>query len=129
MREHGFFEMKILDQTLVIKCIGCWNFETILHIEKEYKELASTINHKPWACLVDLIEWELTSPETLEHISVINKWGNLNNQRYEVVVCNLAIQKAVFKDSHKVLTNVETTFRHNLEDAYKWLSSKGVMKI
>ena len=58
----------------------------------------------------------------------LNEWGNLNNQKYEVVVCGLSIQQALLEKSHEVLTNVETKFSENLKQAYEWLETVGVMK-
>ena len=128
MQEHGSFKLKIVDQTLVVQCFGSWNLETVLRMCKEYKELVEQINDKPWACLVDLSQWELSTPEMWDEIDKLNEWGNDNNQRYEAVICNLFIQKSLMEDSHTVLTNVETSFCENIEQAYEWLNSVGVLK-
>ena len=129
MQEHGSFQMKIVEQTLIIKCFDAWNLETVLRLCKEYKGLVEQINDKPWACLVDLSQWELATPEMWDEISELNKWGNSNNQKYEAVICSTSLQKTLMEDSHKVLTNVETKFCENIEQAYEWLNSVGVLKI
>lgn len=91
MQEHGSFDMKIINQTLVVKAFRAWNYETVLRYGTEYKQLIEKLKNKPWACLVDLTEWELATPDIWEHIDELNEWGNINNQRYEVVICSLAI--------------------------------------
>lgn len=126
MQEHGSFDMKIISQTLVIKCFDSWNYETVSRLCIEYKELAKKINNKPWACLVDLTQWELSTPDMWDQIDELNQWGNINNQKYEVVICSLSIQRDLMEDSHNVLTNVETKFCNNLTQAYEWLKSVGV---
>tara|TARA_R110001583_G_scaffold155625_1_gene307280 strand:- start:507 stop:896 length:390 start_codon:yes stop_codon:yes gene_type:complete len=128
MREHGSFQMTIVDQTIVIQCFGTWNLETVLRLCEEYKELVEKINEKPWACLVDLSQWELATPAMWNEISELNEWSNNNNQKYEAVIYSLSIQRALMVDSHIVLTNVETNFFENLDQAYKWLKSVGVIK-
>lgn len=127
MQEHGSFKLQIVDQTLVVQCFGSWNLETVLRMCKEYKVLAEQISDKPWACLVDLSQWELSTPEMWDEIDKLNEWGNENNQRYEAVICKLSIQKSLMEDSHTVLTNVETNFCQNIEHAYEWLNSVGVL--
>ena len=129
MKEHGSFQIKIVDQTLIVKCFGSWNHETVLRLCKEYKELVEKINDKPWACLVDLSQWELAAPDMWDEISELNQWGNSNNQKYEVVICSMSLQKILMEESHTVLTNVETNFCESIEQAYKWLNNVGVLKI
>lgn len=128
MVEHGTFQMEVIDQTLVVKCFDAWNSETVTRLCKEYKEHINTIKDKPWGCLVDLSRWELSTPDMWEKIDELNEWGNENNQRYEVVICSLSIQRSLMEASHEVLTNVESRFCDNLEQAFNWLESVGVYK-
>lgn len=127
MQEHGFFEMEIIDQTLIVRCFDDWNQELVARLCKEYKELVKTIYDKPWACLVDMTRWGLSTPEMWDEIDELNHWGNLNNQRFEVVICSMSIQKDLMVDSHEVLTNVETKFCETVEQAHDWLASVGVL--
>ena len=64
MLEHGSFEFEVVEQTLVVKCFDAWNVETVLRMCSEYKDHVKKINDKPWACLVDLTQWELVSSES-----------------------------------------------------------------
>lgn len=88
----------------------------------------TTIKDKPWACLVDLSRWELSTPDMWQKIDELNEWGNENNQRFEVVICSLSIQKSLMETSHEVLTNVESKFCDKIEQAFSWLESVGVYK-
>ena len=129
MQEHGSFTIEVVDQTLIVKCFDAWNFETVIRLCREYKEYVEKINDKPWACLVDLSKWELSTPDMCDEISKLNQWGNINNQKYEVVICSMSLQQMLMEDSHTVFTNVETNFCDNIEQAYDWLKSVGVLKI
>lgn len=129
MLEHGSFDMKIIDQTLVVRCFDSWNNETVLRMCKEYREHVNKINDKPWACVVDFTQWELSTPEMWTHIDELNEWGNSHKQKYEAVVCSSSVQKFLMEKSHDVLTNVEANFFENLTQAYEWLESVGVYKI
>ncbi|MEI6895947.1 MAG: hypothetical protein V5786_00395 [Psychromonas sp.] len=123
MQEHGFFKMEIIKQTLIIECFDAWNIETVLRHCAEYKELVRKINDKPWASLVDLSQWELAIPEMWDEIKELNEWANINNQKFEAVICSLSLQKWLMKDSHVALTNVETRFFDNRVQAQDWLNS------
>ncbi|QBF82659.1 hypothetical protein EXU30_08135 [Shewanella maritima] len=128
MREHGSFEMEVRDQTLIVKCVDSWNIETVIRMCREYKQLAATICDQPWACLVDMTEWVLATPEMWAEIDKLNDWGNKHNQKFEAVVCSLALQKSLMVQSHEVLTNVETKFCKDLPEAYQWLADAGMLE-
>jgi len=128
MQEHGSFKIEVIDQTLIIKCFDAWNVETVIRLCREYKEHVEGIKDKPWACLVDLSQWELSTPDMWNEINKLNEWGNINNQKYEAVICSMSLQQMLMEESHTVLTNVETKFCDNMEQAYNWLNSFGVLK-
>lgn len=128
MNEHGSFRMEVVEQTLIIKCFDAWNSETVERLCKEYKAQVSKIYDKPWACLVDLSGWELSTPDMWEKIDELNIWANANNQRYEAVICSMSIQKTLMEASHEVLTNVETKFCKTPQQAYLWLEQVGVYR-
>ncbi|MFT6779727.1 MAG: hypothetical protein ACJAV1_003670 [Paraglaciecola sp.] len=127
LQEHGSYDMYILNQTLIIEAVDAWNLETSLRFGQEFKELVNKIEHNPWACLVNLNDFELAIPEVWEHVNKINEWANLHNQKYEVVVCSSLIQEVLLEISHKKLSNVETNFCENVEQAKKWLNQFGVI--
>ncbi len=126
MQEHGSFDITCLNQTIIIKAIGSWNLETAVRYIKEYKRAVSLIKSNPWACLVDLTEWELATPDVVAYIAEFNAGGHSHNQKYEVVIHSLCLQKKLLANSHKVLTNVETKFCKNIEEAIVWLDSVGI---
>jgi hypothetical protein len=79
--------------------------------------------------LVDFTEWELATPDILEVVDELNAWASINNLKYEVVICSLSLQQQLMEQYHESFTGVETKFVKNLEQAYEWLKSMGVLKI
>lgn len=128
MLEHGSYKFEINQQTLVVRCFDAWNIETVISMCHEYKIHVNKIKNKPWACLVDLTQWELSTPGMWDHIDELNEWGNINNQKYEAVVCSSSLQQHFMENSHEVLTNVESKFFDTLPQAYQWLESLDVYK-
>ncbi len=128
MQSHGSFEVTIIDQTLTVKAFGAWNYETALSYGEEFKQLACKLRNKPWACLLDLTEWELFTSDSWDYLNELNEWCNINNQKYEVIICSSPTQKALLEKTHVLLPNVEARFFDDFENAYKWLKHVGVLK-
>ena len=128
MLEHGYFKIEVIDQILIVRCFESWNIETVIKMCQEFKKHAEEINDKPWACLVDLSQWELSCPQMWDEIEKLNRWSNENQQKYEAVVCTMSIQQTLMKASQTELTNVESQFFEDIEHAFHWLDSVGFIK-
>jgi len=126
MQEHGSFEVKLVGQVLVIKAYDTWNVETVLRLCDECKSLTSQIIDEPWAAIIDLSCWELGTPEIWEPISKLDAWINENNYKYEAVIINSILQKILLERSHEVLSNAETRFCKDINEAFSWLSDAGI---
>jgi hypothetical protein len=129
MQEHGSFELKVKNKTLISTLFGAWNYETTIRYSKECKQLVDNLTDEPWGSLVDFTEWELATPDILEVVDELNAWASINNLKYEVVICSLSLQQQLMEQYQESLTSVETKFVKNLEQAYEWLKSMGVLKI
>ncbi|PHR72347.1 MAG: hypothetical protein COA66_06440 [Arcobacter sp.] len=129
MYEHGSYKIKVINQTIIVECFDSWNIETVLRFCKEYKEMVEEIKYKPWACLVDLSQWELSTPDMWDEIYKLNEWSNDKNQKYEAVICSLSLQEILVANSHKAFINVESNFFKNIDQACNWLTSVGVLNI
>lgn len=126
MLEHGSFKMEVTGKTLMLKPIGAWNIQTAKRCCDEYRQLVLDFKGKEWAGIVDLRDWELGTPEIWAEIDAVNAWANQHNYKYEAVVSSSGVQKALLTRSHEVLTNVDTQFFENYQDAEKWLANKGM---
>ncbi len=124
MQEHGTFDITLVGQIITVRFYDAWNLETALRCCQEYKTLVKQICHAPWACVVDLRKWELGTPDIWQPIDEVNAWGNLHNQKFETVIANARLQQTLFEKSHQVLTNVETFFCENSDEALVWIASK-----
>lgn len=129
MNEHGSYQMALRGQVLVINIHGAWNLETTQRWCLEYMSLADTLKKEPWACFVDLTEWELSTPECIACIDRVNDWGNLNNQKYEAVICRSLLQQKILKQMHQRLPNVQTEFFQDEDQAWQWLQEEGIAKV
>lgn len=126
MQEHGSFEIKLVGQVLVIKAYNDWNLETVLRLCDECKILSSQIIDEPWAGIIDLSCWELGTPAIWEAIEELDAWINQNNYKYEAVIINSSLQKKLLERSHEVLSNTETKFCKDIDEAFSWLSDAGI---
>ena len=110
---------------VIVRCYSCWNVETAERMQADFLEAANNISTRPWACLVDLLEWELGGPEVMDSILEINHWCAKNNQRMEAVVCSSTIQEHLLRQLQQALPDTESAFFNREHDALKWLYSNG----
>lgn len=129
MLEHGSFNLSLIDQTIISEAFGSWNIETAIRWADEFKLLVGQISNAPWACIVDLSNFELAPLDVWSYLDEINLWCNANNQKYEVLICSSSLQKAILEKSKGNLTNVQTHFCLNLTEGKKLLSKYGVINI
>lgn len=120
--EHGGYDFEVIGQVLIMRPSGAWNFETAERCCREYKEIAKTLNHKPWACLVNLLSWEMGTPDIWPEIDRVNHWADQNNERFEAVVCSTSVQTYMLEQTYDKFTNVQTEFFENEKNALDWLT-------
>lgn len=127
MQEHGSFEMYLLGQVISVNVFGGWNYETTARWCAEYRKHIDCIKTAPWARIMDLTHWELTTSDVWKVVDEANTWANLNNQKYDVVICSLSLQKKIVGRAHQALPNVEIKFCENMQDGKEWLELKGII--
>jgi hypothetical protein len=109
--------------------LGACNYETTLRFKNESIHIATNLIDEPWACLLDLSKWELSTPDAWAEIDEINKWASSNNLKYQIIICSSPLQKNVLEDSQQTLTDVDIIYCDNLEQAYEVLESLGFLNI
>jgi hypothetical protein len=122
--EHGSFEFELKGQILIMRPEGAWNVETAIRCCKEYKTLADTINHSPWACAVNLLSWELGTPDIWLEIDNVNAWAEIHNEKFEAVICSTSVQTAMLEKTYEKFTNVQTKFFDTEDESLEWLNAK-----
>lgn len=128
MQSHGTYQMYITDQTIVITIYAAWNLEAAQSWGRDYISLVTQIESHPWACLIDLSNAELPTPDALSYFDEINQWGRLHNQKYEAIIGASPLQKFITKVAQKNLTDVEIVFFDNLKQGKEWLRQFGIIK-
>ncbi|MBA6231409.1 MULTISPECIES: hypothetical protein [unclassified Colwellia] len=125
MNAHGSYKLEVNRNTVTFIAYDAWNYEAAIEWGKEFKSIVLQMNNEPWACLVDLTEWELATPDTRSYISELYLWLNNQNLKYLVVVFGLSIQKEILEKTYKILTNVEKKYCEDIGKANNWLNSVG----
>jgi hypothetical protein len=77
-----------------------WNVETAIRCSLEYKALAETICHSPWACVVNLLSWELGTPDIWPKIDNVNAWADKHNEKFEAVICSNSLQTYMLEQTY-----------------------------
>lgn len=124
MREHGSFKIESNNQVITVRFLDEWNRETSVRMCREFQVIANKISDKPWACIVDLTQWNLGGPEVWEPILEVNEWCTEHGQALEAVVCNTGVQKFIMKQTHEALPKTESRFFETEEAAKDWLNAR-----
>lgn len=122
--EHGSYEFEVKGQVLIMRPTGAWNLETAIRCCKEYKVIAQSLNNAPWACLVNLLSWELGTPDIWPEIDSVNAWADEHNERFEAVVCSTSLQTYMLEQTYDKFKNVKTEFFQTEDKALSWLTTE-----
>lgn len=125
MKAHGSYKLLVNDNTVTFIAYDAWNYEAIVEWGNEFKKIILQLNTKPWACLVDLTEWELGTPDTRVYLSEFYSWLNNQNLQYLAVVFGSSIQKDILQKTYVILSNVDKKYCSNIQEANDWLNSVG----
>jgi hypothetical protein len=125
MKAHGSYKLEVNKNTVTFIAYDSWNYEAAIEWGNEFKNIVIQMNNEPWACLVDLTEWELATPDTGSYLSELYLWLNNQNLKYLAVVFGLSIQKDVLEKTYRILTNVDKKYCVDLDEANNWLNSVG----
>ena len=127
MREHGSYQIQLIGQVISTKLIGQWNYETTEHYVNDALAQAKLISDKPWACLIDLTEWELWTPDVWPLLEEANRWSAANNQKYEATITKMATHERVLEKTDEGFSGgVITQVFDNHQKALEWLQSVGI---
>lgn len=121
--EHGGYEFELKGQLLIMRPTGAWNYETAQRCCREYKDIAMSINNKPWACLVNLLSWEMGTPDIWPEIDRVNAWADEHNERFEAVVCSTSLQTYMLEQTYDKFKNVKSEFFDSEAEAIAWLET------
>ena len=124
---HGRFEITVRGQVLILKALEQWNEEAALAFEQEWMRLATPIANAPWAHLVFLDDWELSTPEVAPIISRVVVWSVAHNMTHAAQVYSPNMLKKYEPD--RMVDNSKLPFEKqvflNENDAIQWLNGAG----
>ena len=128
LNEHGNFKISINSQTIILEAYGAWNYETAIRFCHDFKQSVKKIESKPWASLIDLREWDLSTPDIWEAIDDLTIWSEQHNQRYEATIYINNIQKTLLEQSQQNFENISVQYFDQPELAYQWLANMNMLK-
>ncbi|MDO6446238.1 hypothetical protein Q4493_10690 [Colwellia sp. 1_MG-2023] len=120
---HGKHHLEVKGNKLICKISGAWNLE---QAQNFVKDLKATINQyqldarHQWVRVVDMREWELSTPDAQQCINNYLKWEQSKNciQRY-YYGCN-RIQKILISEKYQMFGRL--TFINVISNDDKYLT-------
>ena len=125
--EHGSYRASIVDRVLCLSVVGAWNREGMLAYLKEFRELSAPLaeDGRPWASLVDLSNWDLLTPDSLDPFNESAKWASANNRTHVAIVSEESSLMQWLSDKLLEDTGVDSRFFQTRRDAWEWLQALG----
>ncbi|KXI30992.1 hypothetical protein [Paraglaciecola hydrolytica] len=123
MQQHGSFTIEIKGRTLEICAYAAWNEQTSMKFKSAYMELAEKLCDKPWACLINLLEWELGTGEILQVGKELNAWSYEKHQRYSAIVCESSLHRQLIEKIQEPTKSIEHQYFTEMTPAQSWLAS------
>lgn len=121
---HGSYNIVIQDSLVVLTIKGAWNLETAQSFAQDYISKVSEVAEQEWCSIINVLKWELGTPDIWGETNKVHSWAYHNNLKSEVVVHNSCIKAELLKRFHPKENNVDTHFCDSMNAAYQWLNRK-----
>lgn len=122
------YELRKDNQVLVVYVYGAWNEGIAKRFIRAFKALAKTVWDKPWAHIVYLEEWALSTPAVEPMVKEMLEWCVDNGMSHTVRVYapdplkDFQINK-MFEEGYK---NHIVAHFENVDDAFEYLAQQGL---
>jgi hypothetical protein len=116
------FEVDTQKSLIREKIFGVWKLETAEAYHRDFQEEVKPLLKKPWAKLVDLVNWKTSYPQVVQKIGEHLEWCRQNNMALSINVLN---NPSTFRQLNEMFAvggtkGMSQVFR-NLADAEKHL--------
>ncbi|MDP5029709.1 MAG: hypothetical protein NWQ54_12360 [Paraglaciecola sp.] len=122
-QEHGSFTIEIKDKTIEVCAFGAWNEKTSELFKEQYLRQAQCLTAEPWACLLNLTDWELGTGEILRVGQDLNAWSYAHNQRFSAIVSSLALHRHLIEKIQEPTKSIQHQYFTQSQAAKDWLRS------
>ncbi|HUV31307.1 MAG TPA: hypothetical protein VMY05_09495 [Acidobacteriota bacterium] len=82
------FDVDTGDRIIYEKIYGLWKQETAERYHRDFMKAVQLLLGKPWAKLVDLVNWRTSYPQVTDRIADHLRWCQANNMVLSVNVLN-----------------------------------------
>ncbi len=124
--EHGIFEVKVEDNTLLVDATGPFNEELIIKYEKSLESCIGTLEHTNWNQIIILRQFSVFTPEAEQKLT-----QTLRNRKSKGLVACVVVLKDI--ESEALVksqmsrcyeyANIKYEFTTSVDDAKKWLAT------
>ena len=127
MNGHGSYELIVRNRVVIAKIIGAWNKEESEQYFSELKKMTQGIIHEPWAIVVYLDQWELSTPDSEQvNLNLLN-WLMANNLKKAAEIYSPSVLKKMHVQNivNKTASKIDRQCFTDDKAAIAWLESQG----
>ncbi len=127
LKIHGNWKIKKIGNIILSVVEGSWNKEAALVYFDQHKKLE--YSDQDYVEICNLVNWELSTPESMKIIVKIEKWHRKKGRKYlalvigESAIIEFTSRNAMVKND--LPEGFEICYFENIDSGIKWLSSKG----
>ena len=126
---HGGSEIELQGSVMLVSASGTWNEPTASSVARQVRSIVTEHISGPWAIVMEINHWELTTPEAGSIFLENSKWCRSNGLIHSAIV---AARSSLFKTSvlSSMLAPLENP-RHDRQvfqqkyQAIEWLADEG----
>jgi hypothetical protein len=122
-QQHGSFTVETRGKTIEICAFGAWNEQTSKLFKQSYMLQAQVLSSAPWACLFNLLDWELGTGEILSVGKELNAWSYRHNQGFSAIVSDLSLHRQLIEKIQEPTKSIEHQYFTQSQPAKEWLRS------
>lgn len=127
---HGNATISREGRVLVMDISGSWNLPGYLEFVERFKAAAEPLTAGEWGVLVDIREWDLSTPEVQEVESELQRWTLEHGQRWRAFITDESGLKEALttKSAEPVQGEIESRYFRSAEEARAWLDGLGLFR-
>lgn len=123
---YAEFQIEVWGNTLLIKVIGPTGTAELEWLREQIATKYLPLLSPHWAILGDARQWELYTPEAKEMIADFTTWAEAQGMTFNLVLAPENSLKLAAAQELNMGDVIQHHYVFSMEEAIKWLTSKGV---
>ena len=123
--EHGEYKISVIGNVYLAKFIGAWNLSLTKHYVQEVTKILENNDIEHWGLLLDITQWGLASPESVEFGNQLELLGLKHGLRHYACVFSESVQQHQVEKNIVSIPDITYFKTKSAEEAIDYLTKSG----